>query len=848
MPASQVGHIGVDVLNGTSSRYIIDPATYSEVDIVDFAPRAVSGTPAWSNLGLYLDVAQEKFNHGFGHWTFDEPASFAFNTGGIDTRWGHIQQYSRAKMFFFSDRYGNMAAGEDGEDGSCFYPSHDYNSSPFGAIEHKDDWMITYSRPFNVSFEHEGLIIYDTNGDYYAPYGQVWVTAMEFPAGSVQPGNEMLLTNGKYFYAGRINDRALIGWIGTVQTNGNPATGQVVVKDLNDTQASPTAPFSTTNLWAIGGGETGYAFHLDSANPGATAGYILASSDTNSVTCNTVGEAANFTAGDTILLLCPTGITANPPNNIGSMEIFGGFMWGAEIGTNILHYWSELDGTDFEGGGTTDTSWVEAGPSGGNIVGLQAFNNQLWIFRTDGAWVLGEDHVAYHTLDFEDLDHSFNFRTSTVHEGFMYFAVRDRLYKYKSGLQDVTPPAPWGNIGGQNYVQFSNFLGMWSRGKFLYLAAETEEDIKTYLWDGTAKAGTTHIIDRNELYGDMEDGTVYRGIWLLCYDGVGWHILYKMPARAIKNAPKQSYEIIRSNVWVHNKANHIFISQGMYGRNDGTDPSYTLQRVHAAGVPATPFAWTDDYFGDAGGATTIIALGSDDFPAKDWYGHYFFHGWTVDGTIMPYMEDHYSWWFSSFYDFGMARIPKSWRSVTLVGEWPTEDGTRPANFETRTYVWSRKGDKEEDTWSRLGPNNLSQNVVVHEIQFPAGYESERVQIALYMWSHPSAFANNMTNVVRVIILKAMMRPNVLYGISTDIIVADDLSDHRRKMLGLTADEIRTRLKEARASVSPITFTDIHGASTSAYLASLRFILVEYEDERGDRGRIEEVARCTFVNV
>jgi hypothetical protein len=526
--------------------------------------------------------------------------------------------------------------------------------------------------------------------------------------------------------------------------------------------------------------------------------------------------------------MAETGVTANAPDGMGVMATFGGFHWAAEAGTNLLHFWSELDGIDFEGGGRTDVHVIPIGPPGGQIVNLQPFNNQLWVFRPDGAWVVGEDHVAYHTLDYSSQEDPYNFRSVEVHQGFMYFTLQDKIYKYKSGLQDVTPPAYWQQAGDERYVQSSEFQGLHSVGKFLYCTAYNED--LTYIYF-------------NQYFG--------QSVVLLAYDGVGWHQLYALALQLNSNAgagqvnrTPESYEIVRHGCYSHPQGNRLYVYQGHYGNTAPSDPTYSTLELAVEAPQTAPF-WADQ-----AGDCYVFPLADNETTVPGFY-HFWAYFTPSAGNQAIQPEGSL---FTSWYDFGMTRIPKSWRSVTIEGEFPTHTVNDPGNAtwhgsERTTYVtvWGRTDesstlgfDLDLETAAGVGGQTGSFTANLQERFFPAGTESTKMQLMVFLRTEWPT----ITPVVRTIIIKAMMRPDVLYGISTDIIVSNDLSDHRRKMLGLTANEIRTRLKEARASVSPITFTDLHGDSTSAYLASLRFIVVEYEDESA----IEEIARVTFVNV
>jgi hypothetical protein len=181
--------------------------------------------------------------------------------------------------------------------------------------------------------------------------------------------------------------------------------------------------------------------------------------------------------------------------------------------------------------------------------------------------------------------------------------------------------------------------------------------------------------------------------------------------------------------------------------------------------------------------------------------------------------------YSSYFDLGMPRVPKSFASLTIGG-----------NFPTNTSVTAYYRVDDTTTWTSIGTYTSD----MQETDLPASTTGKKIQFKLKLTTTSAA----STPIVKRIILKCMIRPDVLYGVTCEVMVSDNLSDHQWKMLGLTADEIRTALKAARSSVPPITLTDIYGVSGTAYLSSLRFFVVAYEDTED----VQAVARCTFTYV
>lgn len=665
------GHISITV-NSVNYPLLVDLRTYGEVDIVDFAPGAIAGSPAWSELGLYLDVGQDNFRHGFGTHTFSEPASYAYSGSGVDTR------HEFAGLF----------------------------TTPGTALD-----LLTSSSARRL-LVHRSIPTLLTSNYLWLKLGSTWWTVYT-------PGTTLydMIDTGEYVVSTNSSRMALMDFGTSTTISGTTVTNSGAAWD--------------TNVFAAG---ACYCY-----NP--TTGLVgYGTVESNTATAITVSSwtGTQPVTGNVYFVTVVTGDGTNQPLNFGRLAVFGGYYWSYENNSNRLHFWSNASGTDAEGG-TADAAKVVVGPSGGRIVNIFPYNNMLWVAREDALYNIGEDNLSYYMMGFHDEINSSNFATVVSWQGFLHFAVRNTLFRYKSGLQDITPPR-WDDT--IPYKQFGNFKGLCVRGEWLYVLGQSNA------------ANTTE-----------ESGETAGFVTLLATNGVGWHKLWDIPLTA-----PTDYGIFLDPV------NDILYVWAKPASGNSMMYPFTLQ--------------------------TYSDLPYASFPTT--------------GTQYLY---------TSYYDLGYKRIQKSFASLTLRADYPTNTSIS-VSFRTDTNT----------SWTTLGTFTAD----MQEVDFPAATTGRRVQFRIRLVTASSS----VSPILKGLIMKLMLRPDVLYGVNCRVLVQSSLSDQHQQPIPLTASEIRTALKAARSSVSPITLTDIHGTSASAYLASVRFQIVQYQDIDA----WDEVAQCTFVYV
>jgi len=537
-----MGHISLTI-SGTKYDFVVDPDSYSEVDIVDFAPRAVAGTPAFSEMGLYLEVAQLGFGHGFGRWTYSEPASYMYSGNCVDTSHDFISLYTDPVLLY--------------ETGSFIL---------------RKMWS---HREVQLGCGLSGLYVVRAS-DLHKINASNWRYG---------------ISNGDYFFLTQ-SGRMQVGDLGDVKTAGG------------STLTSDEDPQWTADIF---NGGTVYIY--DGLGAGQTRTVTNTTADTLTVS---VAWGTGLNPTSKFIVWANAGVGGNPPNNFNKLAISGGYMWGGENRNPWLHSWVESDGTDAEGGQDTDTAAVRVGPGDFRIRNLLAAQNQLFAFRDDGMWAVGDDSVAYHTLDFGDQVHAYNFFSAVVWNGFTIFPIRRSLMKYRSGLQDMTPP-PW--TDRLPYLTFGEFRGMVPRGKYLYVLGQSN--------------GSNAVDEAAETAGFVT---------LLKTDGVGWHKVATFP------------EVNPSDfdLWLDPAADRLYVF--LYDTSGYDGHLYYVQLQTHSEMPYAAFPtsgahnWYSSYF-DLGmkriSKSYAEVLVEADFPANTSIDAYFRvdadAGWTSLGTFTASM-------------------------------------------------------------------------------------------------------------------------------------------------------------------------------------------------------------------
>lgn len=199
--------------------------------------------------------------------------------------------------------------------------------------------------------------------------------------------------------------------------------------------------------------------------------------------------------------------------------IYNGYVYFGVRDTNQVHYSSVETLTDLEGD-TTDTNILYIG--GGSYPTLRSINylSALYIARADGLWSISDDKIARRILDFSAEVSEDNFASLVEFNGYLIFPIRDVIYQWNgSRLARITPARISDTWPFTAYSNFKNFV---RAGDFLYCTARLSyADSQTYYED------------------------------LLCYDGVGWHVLTNLLTGTSGSVSLLFYDTDNNYMWYH---------------------------------------------------------------------------------------------------------------------------------------------------------------------------------------------------------------------------------------------------------------------------------------------------------
>lgn len=227
--------------------------------------------------------------------------------------------------------------------------------------------------------------------------------------------------------------------------------------------------------------------------------------------------------------------------------LHNGYIYAGKDNSNAIHF----DNSETLGtlqGNSSDTNRILIGVGSNPTFGAIIYNGNLYVRKSDGVWIVGEDRIARRMLDFTSEDSVNNLRSWAVINGYLVLPMRDRILQWNGArVSDITPHKITDDFPYTTYGRFNNFVAV---GDFLYITARTNES--TYDED------------------------------LLVFDGVGWHKLATLlDGVATGEITMLVYEAINNRLWYH--------------RDEASDTTYYIPFQNYSTFPYADFPTTGQH-------------------------------------------------------------------------------------------------------------------------------------------------------------------------------------------------------------------------------------------------------------
>jgi len=491
--------------------------------------------------------------------------------------------------------------------------------------------------------------------------------------------------------------------------------------------------------------------------------------------------------------------------------IHKGYIYAGKDGERRIHYASEEDLSDLEGGGpkdgeNEDAALINVGAGKFPTLGATSYGQELFIFRKDGVWVLGSDNIARRILDYSSESSDDNFKGYCIFNGYLYFSVRNKIFQWNgSRLVDVTPP----RITDQfPYSEIKTIGPMLTANNFLYMLANWEHQPITTEYVGYYGSGTFTS--------------------LFCYDGVGWHKLADLVySDGLPGTSCMCYDGDNNKLYF-SIGNSVAASRydGYFAMGTTNLPSAPYQTGAGTNVllssrldmgfrrvkkfsPSLMIEASNIYYDPVNTSSNhylklyaIFGVGENDL-GVDELAYVFLGDVIHNGINEIYLPG------ISLIGFPMAHVRGAPRLGIIPGvEMPSQryiDVIRPAHSVVKPFV-------------------STYNYVILLVEFITEDNTE------------SPILEGLT-------MRFLLRPNVFYGYNFNVVAADnmvygDTIDTR------TATQIVAELKAIRDSKVPVDFVDIYGNTVQVYVSSVTNQGIErHENHENEMHSIE-----SFVNL
>lgn len=334
--------------------------------------------------------------------------------------------------------------------------------------------------------------------------------------------------------------------------NTTVGTGQTQRMLQSDANGTATQGAASTELWSTGSTVT-MSWSWTNARDAIACGFAVKPS-THLVAVNFMFSTGGYlflcADGERIRKSSTGGTTASAWSDAGVnsrsadykwMVQHSGYVYAGKDSKSIVYYDSAETLSALCGDPADDTTELYIGASSVSAPVACTYNQVLYAGRQDGLWGLDETptpDVFKPVVSFINETSQSNFRSMISSNGYLYFSVRDQLYRWNgSALTKITPgriSAEWPFL---TYGQFDNFT---SFKEWLFYTARTNETSYTesiFAWDGTGTHKLSDVVT-----------SALGSITFLSYDPVNdylWygvtygvtHSIYAIPFQTLSSYP-----------------------------------------------------------------------------------------------------------------------------------------------------------------------------------------------------------------------------------------------------------------------------------------------------------------------
>ena len=319
---------------------------------------------------------------------------------------------------------------------------------------------------------------------------------------------------GFHWYSDSMGYMATTGNIDTRQDGIAMLFTAAVSSDTNNNNKSGIVTFNNTvYTWGAGGLRKFSSGSWSNVYTGAAVNSVLVAGAYLFFAPN----GARIKKMTTAEVITDAGLNTNA-TDYKWLILHNGYIYAGKNGTNAVHFDSDTALGTLQGN-SSDTNRILVGVGDNPTLGAIVYNGNLYVRKSDGVWLIGEDRIARRMLDFSAEESSTNLRSWAVINGYLVFPVRDRVLQWNGArVSDITPRKINDEFPYLTYGSFSAFVAV---GDYLYCMGRT-----------------------NETNADLD---------LLSFDGVGWHRLLNIAS----DFPSGSgigfigYEAVNNRLWYH---------------------------------------------------------------------------------------------------------------------------------------------------------------------------------------------------------------------------------------------------------------------------------------------------------